>query len=211
MEKYLEEEELKVLKDSADDIKDIDFLNQLLDKYYSIFPDIARMNLSQKINCFKITKEIDKIRTNYTHHENLRYVSYYLLKGLNEKREEKINVINNIFGVNKYYDNKLDKSPIEIVKNVKESFVKSKLNDLIMNINPQIEKKAIKEKDKEKENNNSLVFTYKIKEIIDAIHFSLSSKTPLILEGEYGQGKKSAIEYYAKMAKLELVQIPISK
>ncbi len=220
--KYLEEEELKVLKDSADDIKDIDFLNKLLDKYYSVFPDTNRMNLSQKINCFKITKEVDKIRNNYSHHDNLKYVTYYLLKGLNEKREEKIKVINNIFDIKKYYDDKLKNSPIEVVKNSKESFVKSRLNDLIMNINPQIkkEKKAKKEDNEEERENNddegkkeksSLVFTHKIKEIIDAIHFGLSSKTPLILEGDYGQGKISAIEYYAKMAKLELVQVHISK
>ena len=235
VDKYLEEEELKVLKDTAGDIKDIEFLNQLLDKYYSKFPDCNRMNLSQKINCFQITKEIDKIRTNNSHHENLNFVSYYLLKGLNEKREEKINEINNIFKINKYYDDKNDNSPIEIVKNLKESFVKSKLNDLIMNINPKIDKKSKKDKenndekeenkkkeeeederkkkkkDKEKKVKENLVFTHKIKEVIDAIHFSLSSKTPLILEGEYSQGKISAIEYYAKMAQLELVQVPISK
>ena len=197
------------------------------------------MNLSQKINCFQITKEIDKIRTNYSHHDNLKFVTYYLLKGLNEKREEKIKEINNIFSINNYYNDKLENSPIEIIKNTKESFVKSKLNELVMNINPQVEKKPKKEekeekkkkkekeekeedkeeekerekgKEREKEKEkNSLVFTHKIKEIIDAIHFSLSSRTPLILEGVYGQGKKSAIEYYAKMAKLDLVQVPISK
>ena len=214
--KYKEPEELKVLKDTADDIKDIKYLNKLLDKYYSIFPDTNRMNLSQKINCFNITKEIDKIRkNNYSHHENLKLVAYYLLKGLNERREEKIKEINNIFNINEYYDNKNNDSPIEIVKNQKESFVKSKLNDLIMNINPELEKKTKKEKDKDngkdKKENSSLVFTHKIKEILDTIHFCLSSKTPLILEGEYGQGKQSALQYYAKMAKLELVQVPISK
>ena len=78
-----------------------------------------------------------------------------------------------------------------------------------MVIPSKIEKK---EKNIIKENNDSnLVFTNKIKEIIDAIHFSLSSQTPLILEGAYGQGKKTAIEYYSKLAKLELVLVPISK
>ena len=43
VDKYLEEEEFKVLKDTAGDIKDIEFLNQLLDKYYSKFPDCNRM------------------------------------------------------------------------------------------------------------------------------------------------------------------------
>ena len=207
--KYSEDEELKVLKASTDDIKDIDFLNQLLDKYYTAFPDMTKINLSQKINCFKITKEIDKISNNNPHQENLKLVCYYLLKGLNEKREETINEINNIFDIKNYYDDKANSSPVEKIKNKEESpIIKSKLNGLIMNINPQIENEDKFMKNEEKTN---LFFTNKIKGIIDVIHFSLCSKTPLILEGGYGQGKKSSIEYYAKMVKLELVQVQISK
>ena len=55
--KYNEEEELKVLQNKTSDTKDIDILNQILDEYYNKFPDIAKMNLAQKINCFKITKK----------------------------------------------------------------------------------------------------------------------------------------------------------
>ena len=116
-------------------------LNQLLDNYYSKFNDANRMNLSQKINCFKIVKEIGKIRTDNSYQENLNLVAYYLLKGLNEKREEKINEINSIFNINHYYKNDVKKSPIEIIKDSKKSYVKSKLNKLIMNINPKKEKK----------------------------------------------------------------------
>jgi len=47
--------------------------------------------------------------------------------------------------------------------------------------------------------------------MIDAVHFSISSKTPLVLEGEYGQGKKSVLEYYSNQVGLELIQFSISK
>ena len=205
--KYKKEEELKVLKDKAGDIKYIDLLNKLLDKYYNLFPDTTRMNLSQKINCFKIAKNVDNIRKNKSYNENLKLVVYYLLKGLNEKREEKISEINNLFEINNYYDDKANNSPIELKNESKSSFIKSKFNDLIFNINPEIDKIT-----KARKNQYSkLIFTNKIKEIIDAIHFSLSTKTPLILEGGYGQGKKSAIEYYAKMSQLDLISVPISK
>ena len=138
--KYSDDEELKVLKASTDDNKDIEFLNQILEKYYSIFPDITKINLSKKLNCFKITKEIDKIRVNYPHQENLKLVCYYLLKGLNEKREETIDEINNIFDIKNYYDDKTNSSPVEGIENKKElPFIKSKINDLKININPQIE------------------------------------------------------------------------
>jgi len=44
------------------------------------------MNLSQKINCLNIVKEIDKIRINNLHQDNLKLGIY---KGLNEKRKQK--------------------------------------------------------------------------------------------------------------------------
>ena len=47
--------------------------------------------------------------------------------------------------------------------------------------------------------------------MIYAVHFSISSKTPFILEGEYRQGKKSILEYYANQLWLELIQFSISK
>ena len=209
--KYKEKEEEKILKNIAMDRKDTEILNQLLDKYYNLFPDSNRMNLSQKINCYKITKEIDKIRKNNSHIENLKLVVYLLLKGLIEKREEKINEINNIFDIKNYYDDKTNKSPIEIEtdKDSKQQYIKSNLYNLRININPEIKK--ISENNKDNNEKYSLVFTNKIKEILDIINFSLSSQIPLILEGKHGQGKKSAIEYYAKLSKLELIQIQISK
>ena len=81
--KYKDEEELKVLKDIAKDI------HQYLENYYSKFTDINKMNLSQKINCLNIVKEINKIRINNLHQDNLKLVVNYLLKGLNKKREAK--------------------------------------------------------------------------------------------------------------------------
>ena len=124
VDKYNDDgEETKVLNYYAKDKKDIDVFNQLLNSYYIIFPETNKMNISQKINCFRILKEIAKIRNNKSEQENLKFVIYYLLKGLNEKREEKIKEINNIFSINNYYNDKLDNSPIEIIKNTKESFV----------------------------------------------------------------------------------------
>ena len=202
VENYKEDEEKKVLKDIAGDINDVNFLNTLLDNYYKKFNDSKRMNLSQKIICFKITKEID----NSNNQEKLKLIVYYLLKGLKENREKEIKKINEIFDVENYYDNDLKNSPIKKIEDKNETYIKSNFNSLKLNIN-FINKN-------EKKNNqitSNLVFTNKIKEIIDAIHFSLCSKTPLILEGDYGQGKMSAIKYYAKLSNLEIIQVPISK
>ena len=48
VDKYTEIEELKVLKDITNDIKDINLLNNLLNNYYNKFTDYKKMNLSQK-------------------------------------------------------------------------------------------------------------------------------------------------------------------
>ena len=208
VDKYNDEKEKKVLKDKVGDIKDVTYLNSLLEKYYSYFNDINKMNLSQKINCFNITKQVDENR-NKPHQENLNLVFYYLLKGLNEKRGKNINKINNIFGI-KNNEDKDGISPIE----VKYNFIISKLNQLKMNIKHyKIEKKTIEKNnnDENKINISNLVFTQKIKELIDVIHFGLSTNIPLILEGEYGQGKMTSIKYYATIANLEIIQVPISK
>ena len=213
VDKYQNEEELKVLKDVAGDIKDVKNLNHLLDNYYRKFNDINRMNLSQKINCFKITKELDKLKES-SHQKNLNLVAYYLLKGLNEKREEKISEINNIFNINQVYDDNIKNSPLEIINKDKKLYLKSKLSGLIIDIIPKQEKNDLFEEMNEKKNMveiPSLIFTNKIKEIIDAIHFGLSAKVPIVLEGEYGQGKKSALEYFARLSKLEIIHVPISK
>ena len=193
---YTEDEETEVLKSIVDDEEDITTINNILVDYYKNFPDIIKMNLSQKINSINMTKELDRIMEK-SHQENLKFVLYFLLKGLNEKREVNMEKIKNIFGIDKYYNNS-NESPIEIIANK----INSKLYDLTMDIKRQLN------------NEEKLIipfFTLKIKEILDVIHFSLSLKIPLILEGSYGQGKMSAIQYYAKMAHLEIVHVSISK
>ena len=215
--KYDEEEEKHVLKNWAnsennieekDKIEeenttadiDIKTLNEKLNDYYSKFSDSTKMNLSQKINCIEIARKMGKIvKNDKLYYNNLNLVLYFLLKGLNEKNDNK-DEINSYFKIN--YNNNLYLSPIEVID---DSKIKSTTSNIILN-NPQME---INKQDKKEI--PKLVFTKEIKEIIDTIHFGISSHTPIILEGSYGQGKKSAIEYYARIAKLEMVLIHISK
>ena len=232
VDKYEEDEEENVLKKCSEnnneqnineednqemvDVIDLPFLKKKLKDYYDFcknnHPVETTMNLAQKLNCIEIIKEMNKKTKNnsYEKGQNINLVLYYLLKGLNEKINEKfnekfnekLNEINDFFEINKYHD-KLDLSPLVIEDNYK---LKSTLNNIVIKIN-RMEKKE----EKGEKQNISLAFTTKIKEIIDTIHFAIFTGTPLILEGAFGQGKKSAIKYYAKMAKLELDFIPITK
>ncbi len=208
--KYNPSEELIILKDASGTSSDYEKMNKLLEKYYTEYPEATKLNLTQKINCIKIKKEMDKKRKqreDQDPYDNLNLILYYFLKGLNEKRNNQD--IYNIFEINEYYsDDDIDDPPIEIIEeNYKEPFLKSKLTNLEMYIPPS---QTIKQTEKDEEKNN-LVFINKMKEIIDVIHFGISLKIPLVLEGEYGQGKLSAVKYYAKMANLELIEIQIFK
>ena len=56
-----------------------------------------------------------------------------------------------------------------------------------------------------------IYFTKKFSELCDTILFGLSLRIPVILEGEAGQGKQTAIHYMAKKLGLDIINIVISK
>ena len=142
---------------------------------------------------------------NNNNYNNLNLVLCYLLKGLSENRSKNLTKINEFFKIKNYnnVNNNLKESPFD-VENTK---IRSKINNITFTLSHEMGK----ENDKKNNNNISLAFTQKIKELLDIIHFAISTQTPLVLEGDYGQGKKSAIEYYAKISKLKLELISISK
>ena len=51
----------------------------------------------------------------------------------------------------------------------------------------------------------NVYFTRKFAEICDLIHFSCSLHIPLILEGDAGQGKKTAINLMSQFFELEII------
>ena len=56
----------------------------------------------------------------------------------------------------------------------------------------------------------NIYFTKKFAELCDVLYFSLVTRTPIILEGESGIGKQTAINYIAKLLGLEVINIVIS-
>ena len=56
-----------------------------------------------------------------------------------------------------------------------------------------------------------IFFTKKFSEMCDIILFGLSLRLPIILEGETGQGKQTAIHYMAQRLGLDIINIVISK
>ena len=61
------------------------------------------------------------------------------------------------------------------------------------------------------DNESRIVFTRKFSEMCDLIHFGIVTDTPIIFEGEPGQGKQTAIKYVSDLLGMKIVNIVISK
>ena len=59
-------------------------------------------------------------------------------------------------------------------------------------------------------NDKRIAFTPKFIEILEILHLGIATKTPVILEGSSGQGKKKAIEYIASKLSLNIFNIALS-
>ena len=190
-EQYTEEEESVVLESSAVEDKDINEFNNLAQNF----------NLSERLNCLRITECLDKF--NNDHENNLKLSVYILQKGLLEQRERQIENMKQDFNLNlpNYEDGNC---PFEDPENSKYNGIQY-LQSKIFKIKMLSFAKVINLYDKE------IFFTKKFSEICDVILFGLSLKIPIILEGEAGQGKQTAIHYMANKLGLEIINIVISK
>ena len=182
--KYTKDEEKKVLIS-----KELEKLDKYIKKYYEKFKYEGEFSLAQKMNCFRIYEEINKIRNEETHNkkENLKLAINMLLIGLTQNREKKpeksvnktnIEILNSIFKFKNYYKNNFSESPLE---KVGKHEIKSKIFEIKSRFS------LYNNMNKDKDINDDIIFTTKMKGLLDTIHFGISTKTPIVLEGSYGQ------------------------
>ena len=194
---YDENEEKRVLK--SDSNLDSMIISKLIEQYKLYFTEQSILfNLSQMIACKKIVSKMDHLIND--HEKNIRICLYTLIKGFHENRTNEIEEIKQKFEVS-FIPSIEGESPFEYVEKNNEIRLMSKLTKLSMH--------AIK-KGKIENNEPGIAFTSQFIEIIDTILFGLSTSTPVILEGNYGQGKKTAISYVANKLGLEMINIVIS-
>ena len=132
-------------------------LDEYINKYFEIFKQDTEFNLAQKMNCFRILKELNKIRENLEE-ENLKLSIYILFLGLTPNREKILDnktnqtwipKLNLIFKLDEYYDNKLSKSSLKKKKIIVQS--------LLYRIKTEF---SLKEKERKDEDiNNDIIFT----------------------------------------------------
>jgi len=194
---YDETEEKRVLKSESN--QDSMIISKLIEQYKSYYTEQSIIfNLSQMISCQKIVSKMDHL--NNEHEKNIKICLYTLIKGFHEKRTNEINDIKQLFEVT-FIPSIEGESPFEYIEKKNEIRLFSKLTQLSMHV---IKKSEIKD------NEPGIAFTDQFIEIIDTILFGLSTYTPVILEGNYGQGKKTAINYIANKLGLEVINIVIS-
>ena len=191
-EPYSEKEEKVVLESSVVQDKDIDEIKNRA----------PELNLTERLNCLRISKYLDNYNKD-DHENNLRIALYVLQKGITEQRENQTDAIKEKFKVN-IPDYEIGKCPFEdpeISQNKGNQYLQSTIYKLKM-LSFQ---KEISLYDKK------IFFTKKFSEICDIILFGLSLRMPIILEGETGQGKQTAIHYMATRLGLDIINIVISK
>ena len=152
-------------------------------------------NLNEKINYIRITKELDNFNKD-EHENNLRTSIFILQKGLMEQRENRISKIKKDFKLNihNYEDGKC---PFERQEKL---YLQSKIYKMkMLSFQKDIELY-----------NKDIFFTKKFSEVCDIILLGLRLRIPVILEGEAGQGKQTAINYMANILGLEIINIEIS-
>jgi len=190
-EPYTKEEEKIVLESTIKGNFDIDEFNKLAPNF----------NLTEKLNCLRMTKNLDNLIKD-NHDKNLKICAYILQKGLTKQRESQVQKLEDSFKLNlRNYEDGI--CPFEILKENGLQYLRSKIFKIKMiSLSSKIEIEI---------NDKNIFFTKKFSEICDIILFGLSLKIPIILEGESGQGKQTAIHYISKKLGLEIINIIISK
>lgn len=150
----------------------------MLKNYYEVNPNVNFI-LQQIINCINISNSMDLFHCN-SHDFNLKLSLYVLVKGFIEtKRNAKLPELKDKFALNDLCEYK---NATPFIKKEK-IFLKSNLSNISIQANKEINEL----------NDKAIAFTSKFIEMLEILHLGIATKTPVILEGGSGQGKKKQL------------------
>ena len=175
----------------------------------------TKLNFLDIIKILSIYKKISKYK-NETKVFNLILSIYFALYSNYDKKFQKDKFVNILIELNKekkfdndeltnlsLKDNKFQ-NPLEN----KDNKLRSKFTEIEINfVGKSID---VKEKPKQKKLEENLSFTIPFNKMINYIHFSLALYIPLIIEGQIGIGKRTAIKYIANILNLKEIYFSIS-
>ena len=180
-----------------------------------LFNKIMKFNkeFQQHISLRKINTIIQIFSNNFNNEKMyINKIFQFFTKGLIRVKQDKYLIYENEFfceedikeygNIIRYKDlieeNALKKNNIKMEYGFNQ--LESKFTNKKISIIPKKDKSQIPD----------IVFNPSIIEILEIIHFSFISHEPLILDGENGQGKKTAIEYIINSLGYEVVNIKIT-
>ena len=174
-----------ILKEETIQKKIREFLheNNNINKLKNLFDIFDEMN-KNNINDINNNEELDKI------YNNLNYAMHYI----------KLN--NKFLPYNESSVSNIEETSLKDENN----FLISKISNLKIFYQKNVEVKEEKEK-KEKKN---IVFTPVFNEMLDLLHFGICTRTPIILEGLPGQGKRKVIYYISEKLNYDVENIVIT-
>ena len=197
------EEEREIAAQSFEPDTPIEILRIFLKKYQTEFK--VELSFLDIIKILQIFKKFCKIREE-KNGINITFAIYFSLyfnfdsKSKTEKFEKILEEINPNFNEKLMItkkNNEENENPFEI--NSSENKLISKWTEL-----------EIKSVIENEEPDLDLAFISPFHNLLNYIHCSISIKTPLIIEGAIGSGKKTAINYIAKILGLTIIHFSIS-
>ena len=184
IENYLEDEEKSVLEVKAGERNKEEGKKDV--EY--IYSCKCSLTFSEILNCISISKKLDLIRN--SHESNLN-LSLFICE--NGKKESNVKELYEKYKIKEFEDNVI---PFELSDNKIISKRTGLSNDLY---------------DQNIILSNKVYFTNTFSELCELIHFACALRIPLILDGEIGQGKKTAINLMAEVLGLTVIHQVLSK
>ena len=176
--------------------KDYEIIEDFCIAYSKGFND--EISLNQKLIFLKIISNMNKNKNNINNkNNNTNLAIYMIIKGILNDRANNITKLKNILNdinIDNYKDNdkilKIEDKNI-VSQNTKLSLIK------VENQNNSIDEKIYLSKE--------------FCELVDIIHFSIFNNIGLIIEGENGQGKKTAINYISNILGYKVLNIYLNE
>ncbi|KAK8841092.1 hypothetical protein M9Y10_027933 [Tritrichomonas musculus] len=205
---YKKDEQANALK-SYNIINSKNLSNEIIDLIIDFSKSVQihfkkTMPFTKLINILEICSRLIRTFSSIPPKNILGIVLYRIFFGLLERRteyKEKINTIFNEINVPlpSQFLNPNNESPFLITNKDGFQVLESKITGL------HIHSTSVNDVDL------NVAYTPTFVDMLDIIHFGISAKIPVILEGNAGQGKQKAIEYVAKHLGYEVNNIVLSK
>ena len=188
---------------------------EFIKEYEMIFKTkLSFLYIIKILSFYKKISEYKKEKKNF----NLILAIYFALYSNYDKKNQREKFLKILIKLNKEIKYDIDELTYLITKNdelfkspleIEDKKLKSKFTEITVDFIKNVENDETLGKE-EIIKDDLLSFSIPFNKLINYIHFSLALNIPLIIEGQIGIGKKTAIKYVANILKLKEIYFSIS-